>query len=197
MVGSSAAGKPSIQTWREKLDGKENSMSVKKTFWAHLVMVLLLGWGTSLAGGPANAQGTDTKAFGDWTMRCDLPPGASTQQCAILQNVADEARPNITLVVMVLKTADGKNRLLRILAPLSVLLPKGLGLKIDETEIGRVGFVRCLTTGCVAEVILEDGLAEQLKKGHTATFVVYITPEEGVGIPISLNGFEAAFDSLP
>jgi len=181
-----------------KLDGKGNSMSVKKTFWTHLVMVLLLGWGTSLfASGPAHAQGTIKNTFGDWKLRCDNPPGASTEQCLIMQNVADEARPNITLVMFVMKTADGKSRLMRILVPLGVLLPNGLGLKIDQVDIGRVGFVRCLTTGCVAEVILEEGLVAQLKKGHTATFIVFATPEEGVGIPLSLEGFEAAYDSLP
>ncbi len=42
--------------------------------------------------------------------------------------------------------------LLRVVAPLNVLLPAGLGLKVDDADIGRAGFVRCLPNGCVAEV---------------------------------------------
>ena len=36
-----------------------------------------------------------------------------------------------------------------------VLLPNGLGLNIDDANIGRVPFVRCLPNGCVAEVVLD------------------------------------------
>ena len=101
------------------------------------------------------------------------------------------------LLIIVLKTADGKSRLLRVAAPLGVLLPASLGLKIDNVDIGRAPFVRCLTTGCIAEAVLEENLLGQFKKGQTATFIVFQTPEEGVGIPVSLNGFEAGFNALP
>src|SRR5690606_32116327 len=129
------------------------------------------------------------QTFEHWQMRCETPPGASAEQCALVQNVAAEDRPNITLAINVLKTADGQSRLLRTVAPLGILLPSGLGLKIDDADIGRAGFVRCLATGCVAEVVMEDNLIEQMKSGETATFIVFQTPEEGIGIPVSLKGF--------
>ena len=135
--------------------------------------------------------------FNDWELRCETPPGAAKEQCALLQSVAADDRPNINLVVITLKTADGKSRLLRVIAPLGVLLPNGLGLKIDQTDIGRAGFVRCLPTGCVAEVIMDDKLVDQLKTGKTATFIIYQTPEEGVGIPLNLAGFGQGFEALP
>jgi invasion protein IalB len=151
------------------------------------------------ASGPqaALAQGAVKNTFGDWQLRCETPPGAQAEQCALVQNVAAEDRPNVSLVVIILKTADGKSRLLRVVAPLGVLLPSGLGLKIDQADIGRAGFVRCLTSGCVAEVVMEDSLIAQLRNGQNATFVVFQTPEEGIGIPISLNGFGTGFDALP
>jgi len=145
----------------------------------------------------AKAQGLVKNTFGDWQMRCETPAGASAEQCALVQNVAAEDRPNMSLAIIVLKTADGKSRLLRIVAPLGILLPSGLGLKIDQTDVGRAGFVRCLTTGCVAQVVMEDTLIGQMKAGQTATFIVFQTPEEGIGIPVSLNGFATGFDSLP
>ena len=92
--------------------------------------------------------------------------------------------------MIVLKTSDGKSRLLRVVAPLGVLLPSGLGLKIDNADVGRAGFVRCLPTGCVAEVAMEDKLIDQLKAGTTATFIIFQTPEEGIGIPLTLTGFK-------
>ena len=149
------------------------------------------------ASGAAVAQGVVRSTHGDWQMRCETPPGAKSEQCALVQNVMAEDRPNLTLLVIALKTADGKARLLRMVAPLGILIPAGIGLKIDQNDIGRAGYVRCLTTGCIAEAVLDDTLLNQLRAGQTATFIVFQTPEEGVGIPVSLNGFGAGFDSLP
>ncbi|GLK67733.1 invasion associated locus B family protein [Hansschlegelia plantiphila] len=145
----------------------------------------------------ASAQGAVKATHGDWQMRCDTPPGAQGEQCALVQSVTAEDRPNVGLTVIVLKTADKKSRLLRVLAPLGVLLPSGLGLRIDQVEVGRAGFVRCLPNGCVAEVVLEDTLVNQLKTGKQATFIIFQTPEEGIGVPVSLNGFGPGFDALP
>ena len=156
-----------------------------------------LSLGLFLPGTAAQAQGVVKSKHGDWELRCETPPGASREQCALLQSIAAEDKPNVNLVVIVLKTADGKSRLLRVIAPLGVLLPNGLGLKIDQTDVGRAGFVRCLPTGCVAEVIMEDKLIDQMKSGQTATFIIYQTPEEGIGIPLNLAGFKDGYEKLP
>jgi invasion protein IalB len=146
---------------------------------------------------PARAQGTVKSVHGDWQVRCDTPPGAQGEQCALIQSVTAEDRPNVGLTVIVLKTADQKSRLMRVLAPLGVLLPSGLGLKIDKTDVGRAGFVRCLPNGCVAEVQMDENLVKQLRTGQAATFIIFQTPEEGIGIPMSLKGFGDGFDKLP
>src|SRR5262245_28798502 len=77
------------------------------------------------------------------------------------------------------------------------VLPSGLGLKIDQTDVGRAGFVRCLPSGCVAEVVMNDNLLKQLRAGQIATFIIFQTPEEGIGFPISLKGFGEGYDKLP
>jgi invasion protein IalB len=146
---------------------------------------------------PAAAQSAVRGKHGDWEMRCETPPGAAREQCALIQSVAAEDKPNMNLVVIVLKTADGKSRLLRVIAPLGVLLPAGLGLNIDAADKGRAGFVRCLPTGCVAEVVMDDKLLDDLRTGKNAVFIVFETPEQGTGIPMSLNGFREGFERLP
>lgn len=157
----------------------------------------LMGLAIGLGAGSANAQGVVKAQYGDWQMSCDTPPGASSQQCAIIQNVTAEDQPNVGLSVIVLKTADQKARLLRVLAPLGVLLPNGLGLNVDGKDMGRVAFVRCLPNGCVAEVAMDDALIKTLSTGKSAIFVVFKTPEEGIGIPVSLKGFGDGFAQLP
>ncbi|MFN3499421.1 MULTISPECIES: invasion associated locus B family protein [Pannonibacter] len=157
----------------------------------------MLGLGAQAITSPALAQGEVKAVHGDWQMRCDTPPGAESEQCALIQNVTAEDRDNVGLSVIVLKTADKQARILRVLAPLGVLLPSGLGLRVDEADIGRAAFVRCLPNGCIAEVILQDDVVGKLRGGKQATFIIFQTPEEGIGIPISLAGFSAGFDALP
>jgi len=145
----------------------------------------------------AHAQGAVRSVHGDWQIRCDTPPGAQNEQCALIQSVVAEDRSNAGLTVIVLKTADQKSRLMRVVAPLGVLLPSGLGLKLDNQDVGRAGFVRCLPNGCVAEVVMDENLVKQLRAGQTATFIIFQTPEEGIGFPMSLKGFAEGFDKLP
>ena len=144
----------------------------------------------------AHAQGEIIGKFGDWQIRCESVPGAKDAQCALIQNVTAEDRENVGLSVIVLKTADQKARLLRVLAPLGLLLPHGLGLHIDSEDIGRAQFIRCLPNGCIAEVNLDDKLLGKLRGGKTATFIIFETMEEGVGIPIALEGFAQGYDQL-
>ncbi|EFL88879.1 invasion associated locus B [Ahrensia sp. R2A130] len=147
----------------------------------------------------ASAQSTSEEGtkFGAWTIICDTPPGASSEQCALMQNVVADDRPEVGLSVVVLKTADNKARILRVLAPLGVILPNGLGLNIDGKDLGRANFVRCMSDGCYAEVILQDELLGQMQIGATATFIIFATPEEGIGIPVDLTGFKDGFVKLP
>jgi invasion protein IalB len=160
-------------------------------------VAVFLALAVATFGSHALAQGAVRSVHGDWQIRCDTPPGAQSEQCALMQSVTAEDRPNVGLTVIVLKTADQKSRLMRVVAPLGVLLPSGLGLKIDNNDVGRAGFVRCLPNGCVAEVVMEDKLIEQMRTGQTSTFIIFQTPEEGIGFPMSLKGFGEGFDKLP
>jgi invasion protein IalB len=157
--------------------------------------------GLASIGGSAQAQTADSlgvlrSTHDNWQVRCDTPPGAQQEQCALVQAVTASDRPNVALSVLVLKTADQKSRLLRVLAPLGVLLPRGLGLKIDGKDVGSAQFMRCLPSGCLADIILDDPLIGQMRTGKDATFIIFQTPEDGIGIPLTLKGFGEGFDEL-
>jgi len=132
----------------------------------------------------AAAQGAVKSVHNDWQVRCDTLPDTQDEQCALIQSVTAEDRADVGLTVIVVKTTDHKSSLMRVVAPVGVLLPSGLG------------FVRCLPNGCVAEVAMDDNLVKQLRSGGTATFIIFQTPEEGIGFPLSLKGFGEGFDTL-
>jgi invasion protein IalB len=146
---------------------------------------------------PVSAQeGTVKAQHGDWQIVCkDPPPGAKNEVCALVQSVTAEDRNNLGLTVYFQRFSNG-TRVLRVFAPLGVLLPPGLGLKIDNKDVGHAPFLRCHTFACYAQVVVEDPLIDKLRTGKTAVFIIFQTEEAGIGIPISLAGFSAALAEL-
>jgi invasion protein IalB len=170
-----------------------------KAGWALLslaVGLLFAAAPRAFAAGP-EAEGAVRDKHGDWVTRCETPPGAAHEQCAVVLSVVDQDRPNLILVVIVLNTADRKARLMRVIAPLGVLLPPGVSLRIDNADAGRLSFLQCLPNGCVAQLAMDESLVDKLKNGKTATLGVFQTPEEGVGVQAPLAGFKEAYEQLP
>lgn len=176
-------------------------MPMVKSLRARIVAMIL----AFTAGGAAVAQnqpqsaapdGTIRAQHGDWQVVCKAPAaGSKLETCALVQSVTAEDRNNVGLTVYFQKFSDG-SRVLRVFAPLGVLLPPGLGLKIDDLDVGHAPFLRCHTFACYAQVVAEDKLVEQLKTGKNAIFIIFQTQEAGIGIPISLKGFAPALAAL-
>jgi invasion protein IalB len=168
-------------------------------------IALVLGFaGEALAQGAspeaapvATGPGSVVKeTHGAWQVSCRTPPGAKEEKCALVQSVTAEDRPNVGLTVVFYKAIGEDKKLLRVVVPLGVLLPTGLGLKIDGQDVGNAPFLKCGKRGCVAEVVLQDEVINKMKAGGTAMFIIFDTPEAGIGIPVSLQGFGDALTSL-
>lgn len=163
---------------------------------AAAILVTILSGGAALAAGPELSSSDIKATHGAWQLRCGQPPGARQEKCALVQSVKAEDRPNVSITVIFLHSYDGKNRILRIIAPLGVLLPTGLGLKIDNVDVGHAPFLKCGPVGCVAEVVANDDLLAKMKTGTNAVFIIFQTPEFGIGVPISLAGFSDGLTQL-
>ena len=163
-------------------------------------MILLLAalLAVAISAAPqAVAQNKKKETFGDWEINCGKPPGARARKCALVQSVIDEERANVGLKVVFL-LASGGRKVLRVVAPLGVLLPFGLGLRIDDEPIGKepLPFIRCRPMGCISEIIVKDKLLDKFKTGTTALFIIVETKEEGRAIPVSLKGFSKGLARL-
>jgi len=171
-------------------------------FSAALALVLALAshvdaQGASDASPIATGPGSVVReTHGAWQVSCRTPPGAKEEKCALVQSVTAEDRPNVGLTVVFYKAIGEDKKLLRVVVPLGVLLPTGLGLKIDGQDVGNAPFLKCGKRGCVAEVVLQDEVINKMKGGGTAMFIIFDTPEAGIGIPVSLQGFGDALAGL-
>ncbi|WP_342587342.1 invasion associated locus B family protein [Consotaella salsifontis] len=183
---------------------------------------LLALFSTALAPFQANAQlsltGVVRSQHGGWAVVCDTPAGAPGEQCILRQSFLAADRPEMGLTIVAIKTTDGKAKLLRVIAPLGVLLYVpldggknwlgGLSLTIDGNNLGKVPFVRCFNDGCYAEVPLDSTvriagkdvmLEDALSNGKRAIFAVFDTVDAekaGVGFDVDLTGFGEGFKAL-
>ncbi|MEZ5871873.1 MAG: invasion associated locus B family protein [Nitratireductor sp.] len=160
------------------------------------VMAIASVFAVSAMPGESAAQVRVASEHGFWKIICETPAGAKSEQCGMHQSVQDETRQELGLSITMLRPADRKGDLLRIQAPLGILLPTGVGLEIDNEKIGTAYFVRCFQDGCWADVDVDEKLLGLLKKGKLAIFKVFPTPEEGIGIPVDLTGFTDAYSNL-
>ncbi len=115
--------------------------------------------------------------------------------CAITQDVSDESNSEIGVSVHVQKIAGGES-ILRVIAPLGVLLTQNLAVKVDGDYLGEAPFLRCYVLGCQAQIELDEKLRSRMAGGTTLLLIVHRTREQGVGIPVSLKGFAKAFAAL-
>ncbi|MGL1921071.1 MAG: invasion associated locus B family protein [Hyphomicrobiales bacterium] len=157
------------------------------------------------------------KKFGNWLLHCSeiaapetIPSNGANaptkDACALFQSVAAENRPRFGLTVLISKddgtttistnSSEKPAGLIKILVPLGVLIPTGVGMNIDGENLGLTGFLRCLPNGCTAVATLSQPLLTTLKQAKTASFTVFLTPEDGLSIPIKLDGLAEGFDAL-
>ncbi len=163
-----------------------------KTLAAGVFVAIL----SSSFNGAAWGQGAVRTKFDAWELRCETSAGETSEICALTQTVRAEDAANVNLGVMIIKPKGAQNGVFRVIAPLSVFLPNGVSLKIDQTDIGRTGFFRCFPSGCLAEVIIDDKLIEHLKNGKIAVLVIYLSPYEGVRHLLMLKGFKEGYEKL-
>jgi len=92
---------------------------------------------------------------------------------------------------------DKKDQLVAIITvPLGIALPPGVLLKIDEGKELRLPVEHCIPQGCRILFPVDQDLLGILKAGKQATVTVQNMSHQPVGIPVSLSGFTAAFNSL-
>lgn len=145
--------------------------------------------------------------FGQWKIQCDDQPQPKAadgsqpdpvKQCGMVQGAVSEKNPQaqLTLVVVKQKQGDKSVTMMRVIAPIGVYLPTGVGLEIDGNAVGRVPFTRCMPQLCMAFAEASPETLVKLKKGKEANFIIYEAPGIGLPMKLKLDGFDKGLASL-
>lgn len=131
------------------------------------------------------AQQSQNDAKANWHFVCAKLPAVTHDECGLLQTAMIENR-NAGMTLAVIRKPGVKGYTVRFVAPLGVLLSKGISIRLDETSLGMLGFIRCYANGCVAQTNLEVGLVERLMASKTIRMTVHETPNEAVSLSLEL-----------
>ena len=116
----------------------------------------------------------------------------------MVQSARNDKRPQIglTLYISRIKQGDKMQTQLRVMAPIGVFLPTGVGLEIDGVAVSRVPFSNCLPQICLARAEASPETLDKLRKGNIANFIIWEGPGAGMPMKISLKGFGKALEAL-
>jgi invasion protein IalB len=118
--------------------------------------------------------------------------------CGMVQSARNDKRPQIglTLYISRIKQGDKMQTQLRVMAPIGVFLPTGVGLEIDGVAVSRVPLSNCLPQICLARAEASPETLDKLRKGNIANFIIWEGPGAGMPMKISLKGFGKALEAL-
>lgn len=156
----------------------------------------LLAMTLSVVPALGQAEETSRGKVGAWEVRCQSASGAKAEQCVLAQTVRSEDKAGVNMAMIVSRPAGTGATIMRIIAPPGVFLLNGAGMKIDQTDIGRLPFFRCSPAGCIADAPLDDKLLDQMLNGKIATVVIYLEPGEGLRHLVRLEGLKEALEKL-
>ena len=143
-----------------------------------------------------NVETVVTATNGDWEVRCV----EGTQQCGMRQTVnnPEGGQPLLEVEVVPIDGNDNAEAVMRVFAPLGVLLTRGLAMRVDGGEPIQTPFLVCAQNGCVANIGLPADGVNTLKRGAAAELTVYAAqqPDQAVNARLSLMGFTRSYDEL-
>jgi invasion protein IalB len=144
---------------------------------------------------PSEGDGTEQR-FGDWTLRCFPATESLPRRCEMVQVLGDTQSKQEVLLMAVGYPDAQSGPIAWLVLPLGILLPPGLGLKIDQGETRGLPIRSCDPRGCATPWPLSEADIAALKQGQELVVIFQDIDGKKLGLPVSLQGFTAAFSQL-
>ena len=145
--------------------------------------------------GSVQAKPEHGKKFKDWMVVCEKLPASQKEVCNIFQNVTND-KGKVVMQIAVGYPPESEQPQALVTLPLGVMLQPGIEFKAGNAEADRFPFSVCVKNGCVAIVKLDADTIKGMKTGKDGTVKFAAAKNKIIEVPISLNGFTAAFKSL-
>jgi invasion protein IalB len=134
--------------------------------------------------------------YSNWTKLCSKGPEAGAKTMCRIGNDGrlDSGAPMVGAVLMEME--GEQRRILQIMLPLGILLPRGTRVLIDNDEQGAmvVPITVCAGGGCMAQAEANPELIAKLKKGQNLYVQAYNMQQAVFTLALPLADFAKAYD---
>lgn len=173
-----------------------------KTFATLTLLATLSAFTPSLAQEPASTTAT----FGAWTVRCNAvankndAKAPSEKLCEMVQSIRIRKTGQVLIEIALgrLNKADPISLVIKVPATvwLRSAVPVSIGDKAKDTPNFEASYFRCHPQYCLADKKLTSNQQESLLKAKTITVGFTDATQKTAHIPVSLDGFAPAFNSI-
>ncbi len=159
-------------------------------------MVGMPAFAQAPAGNAAPQQGQAQPQPQPWSANCVTDGRKGNLECLMQQRVVMTNTGQL-LASMTVRIPDNNRRpFAAVQVPFGINLPDGLKLEVGNAALENLAFRTCDGGGCYAEGELKDNTIASLRKAESVNVVVKDLSGREVKVPVSLEGFSAAFDKI-
>lgn len=143
----------------------------------------------------AQVKTTETRVYGNWTLRCFAVKGPAP--CDIFLLLSDKDSKRRVMSVSIAYAPVNKRHVIQIAVPLGVSLAKGLTISAGKYTSQAFGFRRCAADGCYVETVMPAPVIKALDDAKVDA-KVHLVADDGkkFDFPLSMKGFAQAHAAL-
>jgi invasion protein IalB len=153
-------------------------------------------------GGPAPAADEPqrtTATYGDWVVQCVTTTNPPSEAVCDMAQVTQLQGKNVPFSRIAVAHPDKSQPInLTVQVPVNASFTTQVNIQAGDDDPGIIApFTACTPNGCFAEFALRDDMLKKLRAATSAGKVSFADAGgHAVTVPISFNGFGAAFDAL-
>lgn len=142
------------------------------------------------------ASETESTRYEDWALACRQMKPDEPQRCVLVQIRVLRQTGKRVLSVTVARVGEERKLMAAVTVPLGILLPAGIRLNVDDTEIIRIPLQFCRVEGCQGRFPLSDSIRASFEKGRIGKVIVRQPNGAELPIQFSLRGFTRGLAAL-
>lgn len=159
-------------------------------------LLLSMGGAGGVIGQEAAAAPAEPPSPAPWGARCASTARTTAPDCVIEQRVVLSNSGQLLAAVTIRLPPDSSTPVMMIQTPFGLNLPAGLKLAIDEKPFETLPLQTCDGGGCYAGNVVSPELLGALKQGTTLSIAFQDAAQRDIAVPVSLNGFTAAYEKI-
>jgi len=139
-------------------------------------------------------QPSETKEFGDWSVRCY--PVSSPSPCEMVELLVNKKTGRRVLSILIAYIPSRDQHVMQIGLPLGVMLQNGAVLSSDTFTSDVLHFRRCDMQGCYVETPIPNASLSALARATKAQMQIVSVDGKKFELAFSLSGFSPAHSAL-